>query len=421
MKEEPIAEPKQRPVEEAKEEPIAEPKKRPVAEVKEEPIAEPRRPVEEPKEEPVSEPRRPAAEPKEEPMEEPEAPEAWVGTEAPGNYETIAENAEETEAEPVTQFMPEPEPVLEHKRPGRPGNSHMAAVQPATSGEEYIPYNTEEAAGYNTEDSVHVEETENAEQFFEEQERPPVRKLTREERELYAPYIQSHSAREQLVKAIDNISMAACTGNIVITGEEGMNTLTLAKNMIREVQATDRNFSGKVAKISGQGLNQRNVKDTLEQLKNGALIVEKASGIQPQTAAELARFLQQDNKGIIIVLEDTKKGIARLFAENPRLKTSFTAWMNVEALSNDTLASFGMKYARQMEYSIDDLGMLALHKRIEELQTIDHVVTVVEVKNIVDNAIRHASKKSLGHFMDILLAKRYDEEDMIILTEKDFV
>ena len=187
------------------------------------------------------------------------------------------------------------------------------------------------------------------------------------------------------------------------------------------MQMMDRNFSGKVAKISGQGLNQRNVKETLEQLKNGALIIEKASGIQANTAAELARFLRQDNVGIIIVLEDTKKAIARLFAENPRLRGSFTSWMDVEALSNDTLASFGMKYARQKEFSIDDLGMLALHKRIEELQTIDHVVTVVEVKDIVDNAIRHASKKSLGHFMDILLAKRYDEEDMVILTEKDFV
>lgn len=136
---------------------------------------------------------------------------------------------------------------------------------------------------------------------------------------------------------------------------------------------------------------------------------------------ELTKFLRQENVGIIIVLEDTRKAITRLFAEYPHLGASFTAWMDVESLSNDTLANFGMKYARQKEYAIDDLGMLALHRRIEELQTIDHVVTVVEVKNIVDNAIRHASKKSLGHFMDILLAKRYDEEDMIILTEKDFV
>ena len=93
----------------------------------------------------------------------------------------------------------------------------------------------------------------------------------------------------------------------------------------------------------------------------------------------------------------------------------------MEALSNDTLVSFGRLYARAMEYSIDDLGVLALHTRIEELQTIDHVVTVIEVKQIVDEAIHRASRKTLGHFFDILLAKRYDNEDMIILTEKDFV
>ena len=99
----------------------------------------------------------------------------------------------------------------------------------------------------------------------------------------------------------------------------------------------------------------------------------------------------------------------------------FTARVDMEALSNDMLVLFGKRYAREMEYSIDELGVLALHTRIEELQTIDHVVTVVDVKRIVDEAIRHASRKTLGHFFDILLAKRYDDEDMVVLTEKDFV
>lgn len=245
--------------------------------------------------------------------------------------------------------------------------------------------------------------------------------LTREEKELYAPFVQSRSAREQLVRAIDNISMAAYTGNIIVTGEEGMDTITLAKNMIREIQMTDSNFSGKVAKISGQGLNGKNVDEILDQLKNGALIVQKASGINSGTAAALYKTLQQENLGIIIVLEDTKKGIAGLFAKAPQLRESFTARMDMEALSNDMLVSFGRQYAREMEYFIDDLGVLALHTRIEELQTIDHVVTVVEVKRIVDEAIRHANRKTLRHFFDVLFARRYDDEDMIILTEKDFV
>lgn len=254
-----------------------------------------------------------------------------------------------------------------------------------------------------------------------EHDRARVRSLSREEKELFAPFIQSRQSREQLVKALDNISMAAYTGNVIITGEEGMDTLTLARNMIREVSMTDRNFSGRVAKISGQGLNQKDVRETLDQLHNGALIIQKASGMNSRTAAMLHMALQQEKFGMIVILEDTKKAIQKLFLGTPELFGDFTARMDLEALSNDVLVSFGRRYAREKEYSIDDLGVLALHTRIEECQTIDHVVTVIEVKQIVDEAIRHASRKTLGHFLDILLARRYDDEDMIILTEKDFV
>ena len=254
-----------------------------------------------------------------------------------------------------------------------------------------------------------------------ETDKAKVRAMTKEEKELFAPFIQSRHSREQLVKAIDGISMAAYTGNVVITGEEGMDTLTLAKNMIRDVSMTDSNFSGKVAKITGQGLNQKNVRETLEQLHNGALIIQKAAGMDAKTAAMLHNALQQEKFGIIVILEDTKKAIQKLFLGTPELYGDFTARMDLEALSNDVLVSFGRRYAREKEYSIDDLGVLALHTRIEECQTIDHVVTVIEVKQIVDDAIRHASRKTLGHFFDILRARRYDDEDMIILTEKDFV
>ena len=227
-----------------------------------------------------------------------------------------------------------------------------------------------------------------------ERDKAKVRALTREERELYAPFIQSKSAREQLVKAIDNISLAAYTGNVIITGEEGMDTLSLAKNMIREIQATDSNFSGKVAKISGHALNKKDVADTLSKLKNGALIIGKASEMNDTTVNTLYKALQQENQGIVIILEDTKREIDRFLEKHEKLKESFTARMDVEALSNDTLVAFGRQYAREMEYSIDELGVLALHTRIEDMQTIDHVVTVVDVKEIVDEAIAHANKKT---------------------------
>lgn len=254
-----------------------------------------------------------------------------------------------------------------------------------------------------------------------ERDKAKVRALTREERELYAPFIQSKSAREQLVKAIDNISLAAYTGNVIITGEEGMDTLSLAKNMIREIQATDSNFSGKVAKISGHALNKKDAAETLDRLQNGALIICKASEMNSKTVDTMYKALQQENQGIVIILEDTRKEIDRFLEKYEKLQESFTSRMDVEALSNDTLVAFGRQYAREREYSIDELGVLALHTRIEDMQTIDHVVTVVDVKEIVDEAIAHANKKTIKHFFDVLFAKRYDDEDMIILTEKDFV
>ena len=279
----------------------------------------------------------------------------------------------------------------------------------------------EQAVEQAVEEVPEDEQSQTPEPPVVERDKAKVRALTREERELYAPFIQSKSAREQLVKAIDNISLAAYTGNVIITGEEGMDTLSLAKNMIREIQATDSNFSGKVAKISGHALNKKDAADTLSKLKNGALIICKASEMNDTTVNTLYKALQQENQGIVIILEDTKREIDRFLEKHEKLKESFTARMDVEALSNDTLVAFGRQYAREMEYSIDELGVLALHTRIEDMQTIDHVVTVVDVKEIVDEAIAHANKKTLKHFFDVLFAKRYDDEDMIILTEKDFV
>ena len=139
------------------------------------------------------------------------------------------------------------------------------------------------------------------------------------------------------------------------------------------------------------------------------------------TIEKVHRFLQQENLGIVVTLVDTKKSITKMFEAYPELKECFTARVDLEAMSNEMLVEAGKKYAREMEYSIDDLGILAFHTRIEELQTSDHAVSVAEAKEIVDEAIEHANRKTPKHFFDILLGKRYDDEDMIILTERDFV
>jgi len=263
-------------------------------------------------------------------------------------------------------------------------------------------------------------DTEFSEAEFE-QDKAMVRQLTNDEKALFAAYIQTRSEREQLTASLDNISMASYTGNIIVTGEEGLNTLTLARNMIRQVQMSDSNFSGKIAKISGSALNKKEVSDILKQLKNGALIVQKASGMSGETAENLTKGLQREAFGIIILLEDTKKAMDKFLRENSELEDCFSSRMDLEALSNNMLVAFGRKYAREREYSIDTLGVLALHTRIEDRQTLDHAVTAMDVKDIVDGAIRNANKKTPRHFWDLLLARRYDDEDMIVLGEKDFI
>lgn len=364
----------------------------------------------------------PAEEAEQEPVEElPEEDTVEELAEEPA-YEPEAEEFEEP-AEPEAEIYEQEEIVDEEQAEPEEAMDDEPVEEPTAEAVESVD---EETASEEIE--LTAEETPEAGEAPEQPERPAVerdkakvRALTREERELYAPFIQSRSAREQLVKAIDNISLAAYTGNVIITGEEGMDTLSLAKNMVREIQATDSNFSGKVAKISGHALNKKDTADTLSKLKNGALIICKASEMNDATANVLHKALQQESQGIVIILEDTKRDIDKFLEKHEKLRECFTARMDVEALSNNTLVAFGKQYAREMEYSIDELGELALHTRIEDMQTIDHVVTVVDVKQIVDEAINHANKKTLKHFFDVLFAKRYDDEDMIILTEKDFV
>lgn len=364
----------------------------------------------------------PAEEAEQEPVEElPEEDTVEELAEEPA-YEPEAEEFEEP-AEPEAEIY-EQEEIVDEEQAEPEGAMDDEPVEEPTA--EAVESVDEETAREEIE--LTAEETPEAGEAPEQPERPAVerdkakvRALTREERELYAPFIQSRSAREQLVNAIDNISLAAYTGNVIITGEEGMDTLSLAKNMVREIQATDSNFSGKVAKISGHALNKKDTADTLSKLKNGALIICKASEMNDATANVLHKALQQESQGIVIILEDTKRDIDKFLEKHEKLRECFTARMDVEALSNNTLVAFGKQYAREMEYSIDELGELALHTRIEDMQTIDHVVTVVDVKQIVDEAIAHANKKTLKHFFDVLFAKRYDDEDMIILTEKDFV
>ncbi len=334
-------------------------------------------------------------------VEEPEAEETEEFVEEFEAEET-EEFVEESEAEETEEFVEEFE---------------------AEETEEFV----EESEAEETEEFVEESEAEEAEEIYEDipeeasGEVYKARNLTREERELFAPYIQGRSSKEQLVKALDNVSMAAYTGNVIITGAEGLDTLGLARSIVQDIQSADSNFSGKSAKISGEALNKRNVNEILGGLQNGALIIQRAHNMNDQTAEDLYKALQQENNGIIVVMEGVRKPMDAFLDRNDKLRDCFTARMDMEALSDAALVAFCKRYAKENEFVLDELAVLALHQIITDRQTNDHAVTIMEVKEIMEDAFDNASRKSVGHFFDILTGKRYDEEDMIVIHEKDLM
>lgn len=246
------------------------------------------------------------------------------------------------------------------------------------------------------------------------------RELTDDEKALFGPYVQSTDSKKQLIGVLDNVSMASYTGNIIITGGDENDTSDLAISIMKYLKQTDSNFSGKVARTSARSLNNKKMEAVVKQLSNGALIVEGASVISDEIAGSMRKCLEQENLGIIIALIDTERNMEKLIERAPELMSMFTARMNIIPLTRDQLSAYAKSYAYEKEYSIDQMGMLALAKQIDAKQTSTHSVNILEVKEIVDKAIEHVNRKTVGHFFDVFGGKRYDSEDMIILGEKDF-
>lgn len=371
----------------------------------EEPATEEEAPVEEtPVEEtPVEEPK--TEEPAEEATEEAAVEEASV-------EEPTEEEAPEKE-ETSEEELPEVEEIAEVED----NVDDIPAEEPATEEEaktEEAP--VEEPAKEEAPEEKSEEPKEESSQDSDED----ARALTDDELNLFAQFVQTKKAKQNLSRALDNISLASCTGNVFVTGDSGEEPIELARSVIQYAKNSDGNFSGKIGKVSGASLNGKDINVTVERMKNGGLIIEKAGDMNADTVKSLIKVLNQDNLGILIVMQDTKKEMNKMFAHFDGMKQIFNVHIEIEELSDDALVAYGRQYAEHMEYSIDEMGILALHTRIDEMQTSDHIVTVSDVRDIVDEAIEHATKFSPKHITDVLFGRRYDEDDMIILKERDF-
>lgn len=247
------------------------------------------------------------------------------------------------------------------------------------------------------------------------------RDLSEAERARFGPFVHHKSTRRQLVNVLDNFTLASYTGNVLVTSEEDYEVTTFSKLLVKEIQMSDSNFTGKVAKVSGDNLNKKDVAETLKCVANGALIISEAEGLRKTTVENLLKELQQTERGVIVVMQGHADVIDKIVEKNEGMAEAFNLRVDLKAFDNKTLVEYAKTYAYDSEYTLDELGVLALHQRIDDMQTSDHEVTLSDVEELIDEAIYYADKKTPSHFFDILFGKRYDEEDMIILREKDFM
>lgn len=370
----------------------------------------------------VSADQEPEAEPEEQPEENSETAEEAEETEEtgePGESEEAedTEEPEEPEAAEDADEAEEPEAPVSDST----DSIEVKAVREALKEDEQETGSraktVEREAGGSSRHAASAEDESENEEDSEGQ-----RRLSEEEKELFGHYLTRKSTSRQIAYALDNMSMAAYSGNVIVTGEEGVGTIDLAKNLIKYLQSTDSNFVNRqVAKVSGKGLNDKDLPALFEKLNGGAIIIESARGMKKSTVQKLIKILDSENLGILAVLEDTSEGMDKIVGTLPKLGELFNVRIDLKALDDKALVNYACEYALSQEHTIDEYALLALHTRIAEMQTSTHQVSVGEVRDLVDDAIYYADKKNPAHLFDIILHKRYDDEDMIILREKDFM
>lgn len=385
----------------------------------------------------------PAGELSAEPEEEPEATEIQdevtvteetaeevVSKEETEEEAALEEETEETTFEPEEEIQEEvteaSETVAEEKatEPEEPEvmRIHSGYANGTITGT--IPGNIWKEVESSIEDDARAKEVES---MIEEDEILPtlaeaepirevkaVHDMTPEEKELFAPFLYSKRMKFQLIETLECLTLASYSGNVLISSDDDESAVSLAKQIVRFVQSSDDNFSGKVAKITAESLNKKDIAETFGKLENGALLVEHASAMNKDTIKNLLQGLNQENLGIVVILMDRKSGIQKFVDKIPYMKEFFNGRVDIIPMSMEMLISYALKYTREQGYTIDDMGHLALSKRVSDMRRGNHTVTIEEVKEIVNEAIRRSGKKKLFN------KARKDEDGYTILKEKDF-
>lgn len=250
--------------------------------------------------------------------------------------------------------------------------------------------------------------------------------LTEEQKKLFSYFVPVHGMSEQIVDVLDKDKECRArygtsrTGNVVIVGRRGSGKTVLAVNIVKAIQKSRRAKQGKLAIVKAESLNKKDISQIFEKLYGGAIIIEKASRLNKRTITQMSDLMEEQTGELLVVLEDERRNLDKMLAANPRFNKKFTSRVELPVFINDELVTFGQTYAKENGYKIDEMGILALYTHIDMLQRDEEVVTVADVKEIIDRAIEHSRKINVKHLAKKLLGKSKDESDRVLLTEQDF-
>ena len=260
----------------------------------------------------------------------------------------------------------------------------------------------------------------------EESDFKAIASLDKELREIFTYFMSIKGMEQQICRVMTGAARrlvsgrTAATGNLIIQGGTGSGKTVFATSMVKALQKETGHPDGKIGKIEASVLNHKDVGDLLKKVAGGSLIIEKAGEISRETAVKLALLLESDSSGILVIIEDTHKGIEKALRKSPEFAARFSEKINIPIFTSDELVVFAKAYANEQGYTIDEMGVLALYNSISNIQKYDRPTTLAEVKDIVDGAINRSERGGLKKAFSIIMSRRYDEEDYVILREKDF-
>ena len=249
--------------------------------------------------------------------------------------------------------------------------------------------------------------------------------LTEEQKKLFSYFVPVRGMSEQIVEVLDNDRRAqregtSKTGNLLVIGRKGSGKTVLAVDIVKAIQKQRSLKQGKVAIVTGESLNKKELTNIIQKLRGGAIIIEHAGKLNARTVKELNYLMEKKTGELLFVLEDQRKPLERLMTANPEFKKKFSSKLELPVFINDELVTFGQTYAKENGYKLDEMGILALYSRIDVMQREDHAVSVAEVKEIMDEAILHSQKANVKHLARRVFGKGTDDSDRIILKEEDF-